>query len=52
MTVLDFEPATRPAADQPRFELVVHPWTVAAMASLMALFFLAFYVYGQVAPGA
>jgi len=52
ITVLHSEPATLPVAEEPRFEHVVHPWTVVAMASLMALLFLAFYIYGQVAPGA
>jgi hypothetical protein len=52
MTVLHSEPAALPVAEEPRFDLAIQPWALVAIASAMALLLLAFYIYGQVAPGA
>jgi hypothetical protein len=52
MPVLNSERTALPVAEEPRFDLAVQPWTLVAIAAAMALLLLAFYIYGQVAPGA
>ena len=39
-------------ADDPRFEPTLSPWALVAMASLLIVVLVAFFAYGQVAPGA
>ncbi len=49
---LNVEPAVVTAADQPQFDHAIQSWAVVAMVSMVALMVLAFYIYGQFAPGA
>lgn len=49
---LNVEPAVVTVADEPQFDHAVHPWVVAAMVSMVVLMVVAFYIYGQFAPGA
>jgi hypothetical protein len=52
MTTLHADPTARPTAEDPQFHHALQPWMLIAGATVMALLFIAFYIYGQVAPGA
>lgn len=49
---LNVDPVGVTAADEPQFDHAIQPWVVAAMVSMVVLMVVAFYIYGQFAPGA
>lgn len=49
---LNVDPVVVTAADEPQFDHAFQPWAVAAMVSLVVFMVVAFYIYGQIAPGA
>jgi hypothetical protein len=51
MTTLHLEPTSRLTAEEPQFDHALQPWKLVAGATVMVLLFIAFYFYGQVAPG-
>ncbi len=38
-------------AESPQFEHSFHPWFLMTIAAVTALMLVAFFVYGQIAPG-
>lgn len=49
---LSVEPTVVTVADEPQFDHAIHPWAVAGMVAMVVLMIVAFYMYGQFAPGA
>jgi hypothetical protein len=52
MTTLHSAPTARTTVEEPQFHYALPPWMLVAGATVTALLFIAFYIYGQVAPGA
>lgn len=50
--VLHSEPQAMPVADDPQFHHTIHPWALAATGVFLTVLLLAFFIYGQIAPGA
>ena len=50
--ILHSDVSTSSQSADPQFDHAIHPWILVGTAVMMALLLVAFYLYGQMAPGA